>query len=212
MPVADADKLVVQIVTKGVIATGGSDVQACLNVFNYVRDNNSNPLSKTNIASKFDTIIFQNYVGELHTSYTCDELLVRFLNDNLDPYLSVPVTAAGAVATARAPDYECVTIRLNSNVRGRNYRGRKHFSPIAEADTDGDVIAAARLAAWQAVRDLMAASFGDVDGNTWFPFIYSPSLSTLAGDLWDIKGAAVNGVVLNKTLGTIRSRKAATVV
>jgi len=212
MPVPDSSKLTVQIVTKGVIAAGGSDVQACLNVYNYQRDNNSLPLVKGDIGTQFDTDIFSGIAPELHTSYSCTELLVRFLEDNLDPYASVAVTEAGAVATARAPDFECITIRMNTNVRGRSYRGRKHFSPIAEADTDGDIIAAARLAAWQAVRDLLVLPFTDINGNTWTPFVYSPSLSTLAGDLWTIAGAKCNAVVLNKTLGTVRSRKATTVV
>jgi len=212
MPVADSQKLTVEIVCKGVIAAGGSDVQACLNVFHYRRDNDSLPLVKGDIASQFDTDILQGFAPELSTAYSCSELLVRFLEDNLDPYASIGVTAAGVVATARAPDYECVTVRLNTNVRGRSYRGRKHFSPIAEADTDGDLIAAGRLAAWQAVRDLCRTSFVDINGNTWSPYVYSPTLSTLAGDLWTINGAAVSTAILNKTLGTIRSRKAATVV
>lgn len=211
MPVPDSKKMTVEIVCKGTIAAAGAGVKPCLNVFHYRRDSNTNPLSKTNVASKFDASILSNIVPVLHADYSCLELLTRFIEDNLDAYQSDVVAEVGGVAGDRAPDYECVTFQLKTNVRGRNYRGSKHFSPIAEADTDGDVIDAAALANWQALKVLLGSSFADADGNNWSPFVWSRSLSTLAGDLWTIVGATVNNVVLNKTLGTVRSRKTATI-
>lgn len=207
MPVADSKKLTVEIVSKGVIADGGAGIRPCLNVFHFRRDNNTNTLNKANIGAQFDSVVFPSIIAELSNDYSCDTLQVRFLEDNLDAYQDVTVAEVGGVGTARAPDYQCVTVQLKTNVRGRNYRGSKHLSPIAEADTDGDVIAAARLAAWGSVATACGMPFTDASANVWTPFVWSRELSTLAGDLWTIEGAVVNSTVLNTILGTVRSRK-----
>lgn len=212
MPVADSQKLTVELVTKGTIATGGAGVKPCLNVYHYRRASGTPPINKANIAAKFDALIFAFIAPVLHLSYTCNEIDIRFLEDNLDAYEGEAVSEAGAATGDRAPDYECVTIQLKTNKRGRNYRGSKHFSPLSEAQTDADVIDSAAIPDFITIRDTLILPFSDVDGNTWSPFVWSRDQSTLAGDLWTIAGAGVVEAVLNKTLGTVRSRKPKTVV
>lgn len=207
MPVADSQKLTVQIISKGLIADGGSGVRPCLNVYNYRRPSGAPTLNKANVLTAFNTLIENKIENILHPDYTCDELTARMLEDNLDAETPKTVTWIGVRTGDRAPDFQCFTFQLKSALRGRSYRGSKHYSPISESDTDKDVVDAGIAADISALETALAAGFTDSDGNTWSPVVVSWTLSSLSGDLWTISAAAITTVTANQQLGTVNSRK-----
>lgn len=212
----------IEIISKGIIAAGGSNAKAVNNVYTFRRTNTTLPVSKPNIEAAFQAAIMIPVTNALNAAYTQTGNALRFLNDATDPHQLVARAVAGQIAGARQQNYDAVAMTLRTAYRGKSGRGSKHFSPISEADTTGDVLVAGAVTLWNLVKAALLAGFTDSDGNFWTLTIVSrfaevgpsgnPPLSQLKTNPTTVFSNDVFAILLDKTTGTMRKRKAATVI
>lgn len=210
MPIASASITSVEIVTQATAAAAGSNAKATYNVFTYTRGTTVNPISKTNVKNGFVTLVVTPLLAAMNIRYALNNITVRWINDALDAPQSFPQASVGAIATDSLPVDTAIAMLLRTNLRGKNYRGSKHFGPGSEADTTGDVLTGAGLVRWQAVQTAVAAAYVDADGNTWTPAVLSRTLSQLMTNPTVVIVNNVNQVLLNTNIGTMRHRRVRT--
>lgn len=201
-----------QVVAYGVSASQGGGTKNIVNVFNFQRTTDVNPLSKTNIEGAFNTAIMTPMLAALSVDYTQTHVTVRFIDDALDAPASVTRAGVGAIAGERLPDYNAAVVQLKTSLRGRRYRGSKHFGPIAESDTDGDLLVPAAQTRFNTLGTAIVTGFTDADGNVWKSTIVSsmPPAQYKVNPT-TVVATIVISKVLNKSVGTMRRRKVKTV-
>lgn len=202
-----------EIVAKGTLAANGSNSVNIINVFHFRRTSTLDPISKANIESAFQAAVMDKVLLAASEDYGQDGTTLRFIDDALDAAALFSETGVGAIATDRAPGLDCVTMQLVTGIRGRFARGSKHFAGLVEAHTTGDIINGTGATLWNAVRDGIKNGFTDADGNVWVPFVNShqPPAQWLVNPVVMVANDVTN-VILNLTVGTMRRRKAKTVV
>lgn len=202
----------VEIVTQAYAVARGGSVKNIYNIYHFRRTNSVLPVSKANIESQFYTSIQTVVLAGLSVDYTETNVTVRFFDDATDAPVAFPETGVGAIAGERLQDFVAAVIQLKSGFRGKSGRGSKHYSPIAEADTNGDVLDASGITQITAIGNAILAGFTDADGNVWVPVIKSskPPAQYLVNPV-TVNTHDVISVVLNKTLGTMKRRKVKTV-
>lgn len=211
MPIPDNEKAVVELTVKGTIAAGGSDATPVANVFHFRRTALSGAISKTNIKTAFDTAIVALLEAATNADVTFDTIEARYVNDALDPPTAFTIARVGDIVGDRAPSHAAVYMLLRTANKGRSYRGSKHFSPLSESDFGDDVLSGAGVTNWGALKDAILAGFTDSDGNVWIPVVLSRLLSTLGTNPTTVIATDVTAVLLNKTIGGMDRRRAATV-
>lgn len=202
-----------EVICYAYAAAVGAGVKNIVGVYNYMRVVDVAPPVKSDIEATWQTNIGTPLLLCLHSSFTQTYNTVRFFDDALDPPQAFTETGVGAVSGDRAPDYVAACVQLGTGLRGRSYRGSKHFGPIAESDTTGDVIATGSITKFQNLAMAVVAGFTDGAGNLWFPVIksnkppaqYEHNPTTVVANI-------VSSYKLNKTLGTMRRRKQRTIV
>jgi hypothetical protein len=132
--------------------------------------------------------------------------------DALDPYLIVTRTSVGAQGGDWLPSFNAATLQLRTGLRGKSYRGSKHFGTIAESDTTNDELTSGALTRWATMITAYLAGITDSDGNTWLPIVWSRLLSNMSSVPTVIVANQVTSCRINKTLGYMRHRKQKTVV
>lgn len=203
----------VNLVTVASTADEGAGSRPNLNVYAFHRISGSADPSKASINTAFQSAIQAKVLLALHEDYTQTANMIRFWDDYNDPYQTFTQSHQGAVTGERLPDYVAVTLQLKSAIRGRWGRGSKHYSPIAEADTDGDVLTSGSIALFEDIRDALVAGFTDGDGNVWKSFIISlsgpnGSIIPLPPLPVTIKGNDVVSSIVNTRTAWMRRRKA----
>lgn len=195
------------------VARGGA-AKNIANVYQFYRTNGIGPRVKANVESAFQAAIGDVALLALNVDYTQTGTSVRWMDDATDAPVSFAEAGVGAIANDRSPDHVCATVQLHSGRRGWASRGSKHFGPISEDDTLGDVLDAGAIVRFQALADAILAGFTDTDGNQWLPIIVSravlshPVFSTNP-TFW--VWAQVTNVIVNHSLGSMRRRKIRTV-
>ena len=204
----------VEIITYAYATAIGGSTKNFLNVYDYTRLSTVNPVNKTNIEAAFQTQVGTPLLAALSVSYTQTYTTVRFFDDALDAPQAFTEAGVGAIAGDRAPDYVCVTAQFGTGLRGRSYRGSKHWGPIAETDTLGDCLSvpAGAVTRFTNLYQAFVAGFTDADGNTWVPVVKSskPPAQYAVNPVTVVANIIVSGK-LNKSLGTMRRRKIKTV-
>jgi hypothetical protein len=207
----------VEIVLKGNVAAAGSNTKPVYNVFHY-RSASSVMPSKVAIDTAFRAMgLVAAVVTMLQSRWVAEYLSYRWLDDANDSPMLIPVTATGAITTDSLPLDNAVVVRMVSGQKGRSGRGSKHYSPIAEIETTGDVLSGSYLTAWQAIRDLHNSSFTEAGGNIWVPTIISRIQNEQPVGRYNLNPTEiisydVLSVILNATIGTMRRRKTKTVI
>jgi len=99
-------------------------------------------------------------------------------------------------------------------VRGRCFRGRKHFGVIAESQTELDHLTGAAVTLWDTVVAAFSTLTGltDGNGNTWDLVVLSRKNSVLDGPSITFTYADMTSVRVSEVLGTMRHRKERKVV
>lgn len=202
----------VEIVSQGSASSIGGGPKNFFNVYQFVRLSALGSVSKANIEAAFQTAIITPLLAVLHDSYSQIANTVRFFDDATDAPQSFTETGAGGVSGDRLPDYNAVVVQLRTGLRGKSFRGSKHFGPIPESGTTGDAIASGSVANWTTLYNAIVAGFSDSDGNNWVPVIKSnrpPANYTVNPCI--VLAQIVSSARLNLTLGTMRRRKVKTV-
>lgn len=212
MPIADNLKFDVQITVYGDAATGGVEAKPDYNVFTYQRANSIPAFSKTAIYNIFNTTVIAVMALAMNVRWSANIVGIRVLNDAMDAEQTFANAAVGARVLDSLPLNACVSMLLRTDLRGRSFKGAKHFSPASEEDTTQDILTGAGLARWQAVRDAVAATMIDANGNAWYPTVYSrkrstPTLLPVAA----IDANEVTDVLLNLNIGKMKKRSSRTI-
>jgi hypothetical protein len=170
----------------------------------------------TNVAgptSGFQAVVFAKLLLALNNRYTNVSIDSRWM-DTYEDQWQAQVTAGGvgAVAGDSLPLEDCVTIRKNTGIRGKSYKGSWHFAPASESDTTKDELNAGGIATWvTALRPTLAANISD-NLSTFGPVLLSQS-SKLGVNLelpypLNIVGADLVGPLpVNLTIGDMKKRK-----
>lgn len=212
MAIPAANIFNVQIEIKGTAATGGSSVTPSINVFSYQRTTSVNPFTKVALNTIFQATVIAPLLAAMNVRYTPNLLTIRILDDFNDYPTNFAVAGVGAIATDSLPSNEAVYLLLRTSLRGRNYRGSKHFGPASEVDTTNDLLVGAGLARWQAVQAAVLSNLVDANGNTWVPTVLSRNLSNLSLlPLASVVATQITDVLLDKNIGTMRRRRSVTV-
>lgn len=209
--IPSTDINVVEIVMHGISAADTPQAKPIDNVYHFIRNSTVLPIDKAEVQNAFQTAIGDIVLLALHSRYTQASNLVRWVNDALDLPQSFTETGVGALAGESLQDFTCAVVQMKSTLRGRNYRGSKHFSPLSELSVKGDVLAASGITLFTAVRVAILAGFTDASGNLWKPCILSTTLSQLRENPTTVIASQVVSCPLNTTLGTLRHRKVRTV-
>lgn len=208
----------VEIVMQGLIAAAGSNTVRTANVWHYRKSVAGVLVNKTGLDAAFRaSLLPASVVARLNSRWSGVAITYRWLDDSNDAPQSFPLVATGGIVTDSLPTDNAVTIQLNSNQRGKSGRGSKHYGPVSESDTTGDVLTGGALTAWQAIRDLHPALFADAAGNTWVPCIISRQQNGFPVGQYltnptTVVSYDVTAAKLNATLGTMRRRKVRTVL
>lgn len=205
----------VEIITKGYAVARGGDVKKFFNIFHFRRTTTVNVLVKANIEGEFNLTVGAAMLAALNVDYTQTAISVRFFENPLDAEEAISETGVGAIGGDRGPDFQAVTIQLKTGVRGKPYRGSKHFGPVAESDTTGDCLVAGAVTRYNAIGGAITTGFTDSDGNIWVPGLKggtrpgSPAqyLTVPTTTVW----TDITTWLLNKSLGTMRRRRVSTV-
>ena len=214
MSIPLTDVHLVEVLTRGYLSAGGSDLQNSYNVYHFRRATTVVNPSKASITTAFLASIQAALLLCVHSDYHTSVVSVRYPEDADDQYTDTTDAGVGVVATDRLPDVACVTTVLRTNKRGRRYQGMKHYSGVPEAHTDKDIlvtVAGQGLAKWVLLAAATFNGFTDSDGNIWTPVVMSRKYSQLAVNPTSVDWADVKEVLLNKNIGTMRSRRVATV-
>lgn len=212
MPIANNLKFIAEILVPARQAAAGSGDAPAINVFHFRRTTISNQWDSAAIGARFVATVGAALLAATNIRYTPGSVRVRCINDATDAYVDTTFAGTGAIATDSIPSDDAVCVILQSSMRGKSYQGRKHFSPLNEIDTTGDVLTGAGLARWQAVRDACSAGFTiAATGEVWKPCVLSRKLSQLRTNPTNVITADVVRALLDLNVGTMRRRRTRTV-
>lgn len=148
----------------------------------------------------------------MNVRYTPGSLQIRILDDYNDNEEIFSVAGVGAIGTDSMPSDDAVYFLFRTPLRGRSYRGSKHFGPLSEEDTTDDLLTGAGLARWQTLQTALGATLTDANGNVWQPHVLSRKLSNLAAlPVATVVANQVTSVLLDLNIGTMRKRRSKTV-
>lgn len=201
-----------EIITYANINSGGGGVKPSNNIYHFKRSFTVFPVLKSDIEGAFQAAIQAKILLALSIDYVQTHTTVRFFDDATDAPTSFVEAGVGAIALPRNADMVATTIQLKTGLRGRSYRGSKHYSPIALADTVGDVLTAGAITRFNTVATAIVTGFIDANANVWFSVIKSnkpPAQYTV--NPCTVVATTVQSALLNKSLGTMKRRKIRTI-
>jgi hypothetical protein len=202
---------VVQIVVQGTVTETGGSGKNIFNVFTYFQNpNQPGPPTAVAVANQFLAAVWAAFAPLISVAWTPTATMCRYLDITTNPLLAANAPMGGGKALPRLPSQQAVVTPFRTVLRGKNYRGSKHWGPIDTASVTSDELTAAAVTAWTAQLPNLSNNI-TVGGQTFSPCVVSRSLSQLARDPVTINGAAIATVLLNKTIGTMRRRKERTV-
>jgi hypothetical protein len=199
----------VEIITYATLAASGGSTKASNNVWHFYRSAAVLGVVKSQIESAFQTAIMTPLLATLGTVYGQTGTSVRFFDDAMDAPIIFTETGVGGLGTARSPDFEAVTLRLRTGIRGKPFRGYKHFSGVVEASSLGDALTTGALTAFGAVCTALMAGFTDASGNIWLPGIKTnKSPAQYRTNPTNVIFSPLVSATVNPLLTTMRRRRA----
>lgn len=210
MPIPDTSKITVEIAALGAITAGGSNVVNTANIFHFRRTTTVNPFNKAHIDAAFQLSVLAAMATALNNRWTSTGDTVRAIDDADDLPTGFAGGAVGAVAGDGMSTINAVYILLRSALRGKHYRGSKHFGPLSESDTTApneDILNAGAIANFGGIGTAILGGFTDADGNVWVPVVLSRSLSQLLVNPTTVVAVDVVSASLNKRVGRLRRRE-----
>jgi len=214
MPISPSLITVAEIVLRGLISSGGSNAIKTANVFHYRRLATAVDPSKTALEAAFTAGPAAAIAAALNVDWEASIHDVRWLNDATDQYTSVVATEVGAIAGDRLSSHLSAFLLFRTGLRGRNFKGSKHLGPFSESDittADEDLWNAGCLTRLAAINTALAATLTDGTGNQWKLTLLSKNLSQTKTNPTTIVVNDVTSLLVNKRVGSLLSRKAASV-
>lgn len=205
----------IHVVTVGESADGGAGSKPILNSYYFHRVGGPGSPSKSQINTAFQTAIQGPVLAALSVAYGQLINQIRFIDDANDGFQDFTQSHPGIITGERLPDSSAVVVRMKTAVRGKWAQGSKHYGPIAEDDTDGDILETAAAARFATIGTALVSGFTDAGGNVWKSTIVSIG-SVLHASQLSVNPTTVNAndvtkMLVNQTLGTMRHRKPKTI-
>lgn len=201
-------KSVCELALKATLASAGSNAIPISARFYYLRTLGAANDDKVAIAAAFLAGTWAAYIAAANSRLSSASANLRYIDDAIDPVTIVPLAGSGAIVTDSAPSCTAIFMEFGTNIRGKKYRGGKHFAGVNEVDTTGDVLTGAGLTRWQALQTALLVPI--VVG----PNTYTPSVVTFA-PITQIKTNPttvivnpITAIVLDINVGTMKRRKA----
>ncbi len=210
MPIPDSDIQFAEIAVSGLMTAGGSASITTYNIFHYRRTNSPAAASKAQLEAAFYASVSAALILALNARWTYEFNAVRWINDPNDPYVDFAHNDPGNVAGDSMPSDQAAFMLLRTNLRGRSFKGSKHFAPMSESGTTtaGDVFNAGALTLLTDLATAMAAPLTDAGGNVWNPAVVSRKLSSLALlPVAYVRGEDVTQIKVNHRVGSMLRRK-----
>jgi hypothetical protein len=203
----------VEIHVRGHLVLASGLTKSLLNVRHYRRISGPGGATETDVADQAQSSSWAVALfAALNHTYVGEVWMARFIDSPTSPLTpSTTSPTNGSVSGDRLPSNTCVSVYLKTNMRGRNYRGFQHYTPLSESDTTLDELTSTGLTNWTTVATELGSTFTDAPGNTWKPIVLSRNLSDLTTPSPTIVYADVVTPLLNKTIGQMRHRREKTV-
>lgn len=200
--------VVIEVIQYGhMISLSGETVQI-LNRFDYGLITAIAPPNKTNFGNAWSAAIAAPFRAAISIAYVSDKATVRFVNDATDPPLDIAGLGNGLVTGDAIPSNAAAYYKINTAKKGKQYRGSKHLSPLADAHVEDDELNATGLAVFATLKTALTASITDSDTNVWRLMV----LSSKPPGQYLVNPVVINGEVMTslntrKTIGTMRHRR-----
>ena len=207
MPIPLAQVTVAEIITRGLIAAGGSNAVRTNFVFHYRRLATAVDPTKAALTAIFRSTVVAPIAAALNVDWAASVHDVRWLNDATDPYLSTTGTEVGAVTGDRLQTFAAAFILLRTGLRGRNFKGGKHFGPMSESDIGDDIFNATAMGRLTDIATAMGTTLTDTTGNQWKLTLLSRSLSQLVTNPTTVVTNDVVQLLPRESIGTMRGRR-----
>jgi hypothetical protein len=195
----------VEIIIKGNTTTTSGGSKHIFNVFHY-RLMTGTMDTMGQLLGDFDSKVFSFVRALLAASYTTTSLNARLMDDVTNLAFTNTLSVVGGKPLPRLPAFTCVVMPYFCAQRGREFRGRKFFGPIVEADATADELTPAAKTAWDGVIPKLAQVLSSVNG-TYQQFVLSRKLSQLVKNPPTIVGSDVVWARTNLALGSLDRRK-----
>jgi len=211
MPIPNNQIRVAEIKMQGIRSTQGSTSKNYEFVFHYRRTTVSNIPDEVILEASFQSNIATALVALLNESYTQTANTVRFVDDALRATEIVSRSLAGGVSGDSMPAHASNFILYRTALRGKSYRGSKHFGPLSESDTtaaSADVLNAAAITAWNAMITGLSSPMPDSNGNVWVPCVMSKAApAQYRVNPTNVITNDATLLLLNHRIGTMNRRK-----
>jgi len=210
MPIPNNQILVGEVHLLGTGAAGGSTSKPFDFTFHYRRTTPLLPITKAALDAIFQTTVAVPIAAAVNARWTQQSNTVRWVNDALDAPVPFAHALVGGVPGDGMAMHVSSYLLMRTGLRGRSYRGSKHFGPLSEADATNpnpDIMNAASLALWTAVATAMTTALVDANGNTWNPCIMSRTLSKTTPNPTTIVTNDVTLILVNKRFGRMKKRE-----
>ena len=197
-----------EIVVQATAVARGGATKNIFNVFHFRRTNDALPVTKAGIETAFQASVGAAMLAFLSIDYTQVSTTVRYFDDATDAPTPFAEVGVGAIAGQRMETFVAAVVQLKSATKGRFARGSKHFAPISETSSIGDVLEAADQVRLTAIGTAILAGLTDASGNVWVPEIKSSKapaqylVNPVVLRVYDVISFKIN-----KSTGTMRRRK-----
>jgi hypothetical protein len=214
MAIPDNQKIVAEIAMKGLISAGGSGSVNTNFLFHYRRTSVVNVPSKTALDTAFQAAHAAPIIAALNARWSQKTNDVRWVNDALDQPLTIVHVNAGAIAGDSLASHIAVYVLFRTGIRGRSFRGSKHFGPFSEGDVTAagdDILNAAAIARLATITSALITPLVDANGNTWNLAVLSRVLSVITPNPTTIVTTDVSSILTNKRVANMKRRQVASV-
>lgn len=205
-----SDPLFAEIVYRGHTVESNGSLKKSFNVFHMRRRASTPGADPIDVYNGFVTAFNTPLIAAISDKYIGDNVSVRLMDNPMTtPYIAANAIT-GAVTGDRMPSGNgAVTIQLKTNGRGRNFRGSKHFSPIAESQTTLDNLNGGAQTLWDAVASALAVMSPLImpSGVEWDLIVLSQELSDFVINPSVFTGAYVIDCIANAQVGTMKRRR-----
>jgi len=210
MPIPVTDIIHAEVIMQGLIASGGSNAVNTQFIFQYRRTSIAVAPTKTALATAFQAGPGAAIVAALNARWSEQFVSVRWINDALDQAVPFANVNAGAIAGDSLASHVAGFMLFRTGIKGRSYRGGKHFGPFSEADVttaNDDIFNAAAVTRITAIATALATPLVDATPNTWKLCVFSRVLSQVKTNPTTVVANDVATILVNKRVANMKRRQ-----
>ncbi len=199
-----------EIIMQGAMASEGSNTVNTQFVFQYRRTSTAVSPTKAALDAIFQTTVADKVVLALNLTWSQSLNSVRWIDDALDQAQPFTHVNAGAVTGDRMASHLAAFVLFRTGIKGRSYRGGKHFGPLSESDTTAgtaDILNAAAITRFGTIITGLGTTLVDSTTNQWKLCVFSRVGSIVKPNPTTIVTNDVSTILLNKRIGNMRRRQ-----